>query len=1172
MMKRLLKRFLCIVICLSMSFVLLCPSAETFSNKAITDSSTMDDYSDALINDENGSRYAGRIWADKSVSTGDINLDIETDGYEGTITNNSTFLHSFSILGSSQAKIGLPPSRTVIVIDNSGSMYGNNTTDFSKTRIYKSIMAVNKAIDELMRAGIYNEISVILFGNGANGTVEKEANTAKVIIPMGSYPVSADKNHPYNYLDCGWAQSSEINGYFPPTPIKNPTVENVSTGGGFVYIDKAYINSEFKVNENLLGKSGSERYDVVKNGNTNIQAGIYKGFDVLLQGKKKIQIEGYTFGYIPNLVVLTDGAATDMLQGVWSNPVVDGYMMNRGFTNDRGNKNASYTNVWFDEVANSTYDWNMYIEIKNKNGKEVYEQVGYGDGTLTSGTLKDGTIREDANPGKVGRQTLIGMANDIRSTQGTMVLSTLLTAAYMKAAVKNEYEQDCKVYTISVDMTNPEDIVLPSTIESGSASYNVTSNPVTVNPNEYFNKEWYQKIGYLKKTADLNNLKDDDTIYQAYTPGSQLILGICDAIDAYNEFKYNNTSFTARNKLSTYLAYQEIKGLWTDMKDGSVTSNEKEYPATIPIGPDHGNAYFINKKWEDIQYPNLKKNDSLTNPYNITLDEIDVKYVTKAYYSKTNDSIESIEKAFVEIVDSIKEPAFVPVQGINAVSDNNLLYFDPIGKYMEIKDVKSILLFGILYDITEDGTKKYYKQSENGNDIEYNKEVPAYDYTRQYYKIVPKTTDELDNPCYGVLSENDSTIPRIKFKLSDIKIYIEENNSSKDDTDYFYTFVCDLPINAIPLQVSTIELDTRGKINYYTNVDKKTESTPLRIFYEVGIDNDILLNDDEVDIEKIDKKYIEENYKNGEIKFYSNYFSNSVYTDYVADSQNYESRGDAFVSFSPSANNRYYVFEKNLTIYSHGYKVLSDGSLSLIDNSKYFEGLNYAGCYEGETKNKVPTGDAVNQIKKDLSSGKIKEGDTITLSGDVIKYGTNPSSNKYYYFPIDYYTSTASGKGKVVQHLVTRLGSEFGSGILGDLVAKGEYVNWYDASGRYKKVYNYNEKIPDGEQDGNWILTTKIGGLRVGDLHQNIIEKENNITSTSSNNQISIVAHSSGTGAKDTILCTYLGNNGVVKYKINIFELPDAGGSGTKNIIIVAFTLILFSIVVFFLTLKRKIK
>lgn len=70
----------------------------------IADGDTSDTYIGKLLSSEWGSRYAGRIWTDKSVfAFGDnINLDMDTDGYVGSVKINSDFGTVFSALSSSQ--------------------------------------------------------------------------------------------------------------------------------------------------------------------------------------------------------------------------------------------------------------------------------------------------------------------------------------------------------------------------------------------------------------------------------------------------------------------------------------------------------------------------------------------------------------------------------------------------------------------------------------------------------------------------------------------------------------------------------------------------------------------------------------------------------------------------------------------------------------------------------------------------------------------------------------------------------------------------------------------------------------------------------------------------------------------------------------------------------------
>ena len=99
-----LNQTICIIICLSLLISFISTNAlsgKIRDSKYVADLDTMDTYQEALINGNNGARYAGRVWSDKSVFLNDITLDDATDGYKGKITNNSDFLNAFSALGSS---------------------------------------------------------------------------------------------------------------------------------------------------------------------------------------------------------------------------------------------------------------------------------------------------------------------------------------------------------------------------------------------------------------------------------------------------------------------------------------------------------------------------------------------------------------------------------------------------------------------------------------------------------------------------------------------------------------------------------------------------------------------------------------------------------------------------------------------------------------------------------------------------------------------------------------------------------------------------------------------------------------------------------------------------------------------------------------------------------------
>ena len=98
-------------------------SGNNFGTRLV-DPNTMDSYKDELLNDKNGSRYAGRIWSDKTTLLDKVDLDMETDGISKTINGNSEFIQVFSTLGSSEQKVDVikNPLDLVIAIDLSSSM------------------------------------------------------------------------------------------------------------------------------------------------------------------------------------------------------------------------------------------------------------------------------------------------------------------------------------------------------------------------------------------------------------------------------------------------------------------------------------------------------------------------------------------------------------------------------------------------------------------------------------------------------------------------------------------------------------------------------------------------------------------------------------------------------------------------------------------------------------------------------------------------------------------------------------------------------------------------------------------------------------------------------------------------------------------------------------------
>lgn len=195
-------------------------SAENVIGRS-ADPNTMETYQDALLNAAEGSRYAGRIWTDKTVFAsgageeeggveGDrIVLETDTDGYEGSVHFQADFAHVLSVLTSSQIVNEYPssPIDLVIAFDMSASMgqdmrYGLDSASthyqphdpdgdtiqapdgnpypwpeggvsmadrIANSRIQATLKAINRTIDELMAQNPQNRAAVCAYG--ANATV-----------------------------------------------------------------------------------------------------------------------------------------------------------------------------------------------------------------------------------------------------------------------------------------------------------------------------------------------------------------------------------------------------------------------------------------------------------------------------------------------------------------------------------------------------------------------------------------------------------------------------------------------------------------------------------------------------------------------------------------------------------------------------------------------------------------------------------------------------------------------------------------------------------------------------------------------------------------------------------------------------------------------------------------
>ncbi len=793
--RRLGRRFLSLLLCISMLIPMLSNFGGVLPMSALTgdssgptagvnreaDPSTMDTYVKMLNFDEN-TRWAGRLWSDKSVfayGAGDIGdrsglwlnniltLSEALDGTNGSITLNNDFLHVYSALGSSLQITGVPPVRTVIVFDNSASMYNSNsngkTTGADGTsveyaenddlwnlqRIGITIEAINRAIDILMEASVYNEVAVVLFGDGANKVTPSDNtfaysgnSTAVTILPMKHYTPQKtegegeDKYTPY--LTGGWNSGSTCDGSSPLHTGSTPTDDEKKNGvlqkaytSGWVFVDNEICGlTQSTTGEEWSGKGfngcGDNKYTAYINGTTNIQAGYYVGMQELLKADKTVKVGSETYKCVPSLVMLTDGAATDKLSGTFITPdIAEGseYPTHISFVNDTGNKLRSFTGYDYNnndkEIRNF---WDMFVE-KNASGK--YESV------VKPGQTGKSPTHEATVPAGEGLEAMQHVADTYSDSVASMLLGTLMTTSYYKAAVKYAYgmkkDDNWDIYSLTVDMLDVSEVPegaadaakkddsnkdpkdeLPQNWE-----YGITSNAPTMNPSKFFYNEegkidlsWLQEKGYIDSGVDLTEaLKEPEkiighTAYPTYSVGEMVIQGIVKAA-CYLTKWIDNTEFT-----TNYQGWDEVKGILAHDKDNTKPTGENWETSKYTNPYTHSNGYLLEEE-VTISWPQIDSN----NAYKVTKQDVieNIAYNSEAYYAQTTaTAAKNIADTFNEIVQAITEPLFTPVGGMNDLGVGDAVtYMDPLGKYMDIKDVKNLLLFGQLYEITEAAVYDY---------------------------------------------------------------------------------------------------------------------------------------------------------------------------------------------------------------------------------------------------------------------------------------------------------------------------------------------------------------------------------------------------------------------------------------------------------------------------------
>ena len=236
------------------------------------------------------------------------------------------------------------------------------------------------------------------------------------------------------------------------------------------------------------------------------------------------------------------------------------------------------------------------------------------------------------------------------------------------------------------------------------------------------------------------------------------------------------------------------------------------------------------------------------------------------YYDVSNANLEDV---FNQIYKQLSSAAFNPITsstssvGGTGVDDTPLIYADYIGQYMEIKEIEAITLFGASYGVIKNADGTYTVDAATGTN---------------------PTTNEQWNTAEDIL----------------ITVLEEADGTQK----------LEIRINQEILPIILEKVDTETVGNTTTSVITELKQEPLRVFYTIGVDEEILLPNGKVDISKL-QGYAHIDDATGTVTFYANQFGE----ENPADGSGVVYKGDSHVGFQPSAENRYYYHQKNQGIF-----------------------------------------------------------------------------------------------------------------------------------------------------------------------------------------------------------------------------------------------------------------
>lgn len=350
--------------------------------------------------------------------------------------------------------------------------------------------------------------------------------------------------------------------------------------------------------------------------------------------------------------------------------------------------------------------------------------------------------------------------------------------------------------------------------------------------------------------------------------------------------------------------------------------------------------------------------------------ETEQNYVDKAF---TATNATDFKDAFSSIVNTINVQSMrypTRITTTNTNTDGYITITDPLGEFMEVKELKGINIGGYLFG--QDATVKMLDDIAYGQDNTLSEEETAFLGTLQnrlglsgdiadtliknaiengqigqntengkYTSFIEWYCDN-DNNYLGFKSNSNNIIPIGATKTvknyifyGDIEKSVSDSNITGNNLMFLFvdvitdissgnqTIKVSIPASLLPLIIYKLEINASSSLNSASAIDysKSGATSPIRILAEVGLRDDI----NELSISSIMEQSNYTNIdKNGKYIFYTNRFGNQKAT----------------VHYQPSNNNPGFYYDSDTKIYSDTNGTLYNSSQKPANNTFYRDTLS----------------------------------------------------------------------------------------------------------------------------------------------------------------------------------------------------------------------------------------